>query len=386
MLEEVHNLRSARQLLKEYQHNHISLWEDNLKALAEARIVAKNPSLLQPQKLQSLEKRITNEIHRIKRKEAPNKQCTREITRPSIQETCSRVCNRLIHPHQKICNLFLEGPDPKTWTGPWRTVSNPEEMAAHVCAANARQYRQAHSSPFCSKPLLSNFGYCVENQGSKDLVSGTVPPAHIMNILLPETQNICTTLANFHQQITLEKQRGISPEAFVSLYIALDERTSSSPSERHLGHYKAANQAETLARIHSQLMSIPNITVHSPIRWYLIVDIMLEKRPGDHRIHRLKIIALQESDFNQVNHLALGRPVQHKLEDSGLLPDMQHVSCSSKQCHSTVLNKVLTFEIKRYMKQPIAYIENDAMGCFDCITNPLVLIFFMAIGVSPSTL
>jgi hypothetical protein len=133
-------------------------------------------------------------------------------------------------------------------------------------------------------------------------------------------------------------------------------------------------------------MSIPTFTGHSPERWHQIVDIMLEKKPGDRRIHRLRIIAVQESDFNQVNRLALGRPIQHKLEDSGILPDIQHGSRSSKQCHSAVLNKVLTFEIHRYTKQPIAYIENDAVGCFDRIANPLVLIFLMAIGVSPQTL
>jgi len=91
--------------------------------------------------------------------------------------------------------------------------------------------------------------------------------------------------------------------------------------------------------IHSQLMSIPTFTGHSPERWHQIVDIMLEKKPGDRRIHRLRIIAVQESDFNQVNRLALGRPIQHKLEDSGILPDIQHGSRSSKQCHSAVLKK-----------------------------------------------
>ena len=150
-----------------------------------------------------------------------------------------------------------------------------------------------------------------------------------------------------------------------------------------MGHYKTATQAEPLAKIHSQLMSIPTLTGNSPKRWHQIVDIMLEKNLGDRGIHRLRIIALQESDFNQVNRLALGRPVQHKLEESGILPVMQHGSCSSKQCHSTVLNKVLTFEIQRYLKHPIAYIENDAVGCFDRIANPLVLIFLLDIGVSP---
>jgi hypothetical protein len=238
----VQELRTARKLLKEYQKDHIQLREEHLKMLAEARILARY-SIPQPKMAQSQDKRVTKEIHRIKRKEA-------------LKLMHSRI-NRALHPGDVLRGLqsvdipasesslpFPEGPDPKTWKGPWRPISDPEEMAAHICAANARQYHQSHSSPFCSEPLLSYFGYSAENPGSKHLVEGILPPAHIWSHLLPETRNICTTLANFRQRITVKQQPGISPEAFISLYKTLDECTSSSPSGRHLGHYKAATQAE----------------------------------------------------------------------------------------------------------------------------------------------
>jgi hypothetical protein len=130
------------------------------------------------------------------------------------------------------------------------------------------------------------------------------------------------------------------------------------------------------------MMSIPLTAGFSPNRWRQIIDVMLEKKPGDHRIHRLRIVALQESDFNQSNRLAIGRPLQTLLEQAKLAPDMQHGSRASKQCLSAVLNKQLTFEIHRYLKQPIAYIENDAVGCYDRIMNPLILIFLRILGLS----
>jgi hypothetical protein len=206
-----------------------------------------------------------------------------------------------------------------------------------------------------------------------------------MSSLLPKTRNICKTLANFNK-LSDPMCKGISQKTFSSLYKALDKHTSSSPSGRHLGHYKVAAKSEQLSLLHSQMMSIPGLTGHSPSRWHQVVDIMLEKKPKDWKIHRLCIIALQELDFNQVNRLTIGRPVQHKLEDQAILPDMQHRSCTAKQCHSAVLNKVLTFEIHRYKKQPLAYVENDAVGCFDRITNPLVLIFLQILGVAAPTL
>jgi hypothetical protein len=128
-------------------------------------------------------------------------------------------------------------------------------------------------------------------------------------------------------------------------------------------------------------MSIPALAGISPSRWHQIVDVVLEKKPGDRRIHRLCVIALKEYNFNKVNRLMKG-PVQHHLEDSRVLPDIQHGSRASKQCHSAVLNKVLTFEIHRYKKQPIVYIKNNAVGCFDRRANPLVLVFLRILGVA----
>jgi hypothetical protein len=95
-------------------------------------------------------------------------------------------------------------------------------------------------------------------------------------------------------------------------------------------------------------------------------------------------VALQESDFNQSNWLLIGRPLLHRLEDTCAIPDIQHGFRPSKLCQSAVLNKVLTFEIHRYRKQTLAYIENDALGCYDRIVNPLALLFLRILGLAPT--
>jgi hypothetical protein len=51
-----------------------------------------------------------------------------------------------------------------------------------------------------------------------------------------------------------------------------------------------------------------------------------------------------------------------------------------------ILAKVLQFEIQRYKKQDIAYIENDMIGCYDRIVNPVVLLFLRRLGVPLSTI
>jgi hypothetical protein len=66
---------------------------------------------------------------------------------------------------------------------------------------------------------------------------------------------------------------------------------------------------------------------------------MLVKKPKDHRINQIQLIALQESDFNQVNMLLIGLPVQHQLETKGIICG----SRASKQCHSAIELQTLLY-------------------------------------------
>jgi len=129
------------------------------------------------------------------------------------------------------------------------------------------------------------------------------------------------------------------------------------------------------------MMSIPYMAGFSHPRWQKIIDIMLEKTPDDPKIHRLRIIALLESDFNQANRMLIARPITWLLEDNDMIPEMQYGSRRGKLCQSAVFNKQLVFDITRYMKDTISIIENDAIRCFDRIANPLVLLILRHLGL-----
>lgn len=382
----VKHLREARTTLSDYQKRHLELRMNHIQELAEARVLTRSPSLESPKETGKLAKRTEKEVRRILYKER-KRQLFKKLGFLLFPDRYNGGLSGIDIPKDTVLEPFPVGPDPQTWQQSWTSITDPEAITKHISAANARQYHQAHDTPFGKEPLKSYFGYRGDTKGAEQLIEGQLPDPEIMQQLMPETQSILHYLARFPKQ---EQKVPTSPtimvDHFQRLYARMDERTSSSPSGRHLGHYKVAAKSDWLSELHAAMMSIPYKVGISPQRWQQIVDVMLEKKPGERKIHRLRIVALLESDYNQSNRLLFSRPLQHALEDSHQLPDIQHGSRASKRCHSAVLNKVLTYEIHRYKKQPLAYIENDAKGCYDRIINPLVLIFLRILGLSSTAI
>ncbi len=76
--------------------------------------------------------------------------------------------------------------DPKTWKGPWISVTNPEGIARHICASNKAQYNQAVGTPFGSCPLAMLIGHSGDTPVAKTLLQGNIPE-DVLPSLMPET-------------------------------------------------------------------------------------------------------------------------------------------------------------------------------------------------------
>jgi hypothetical protein len=149
---------------------------------------------------------------------------------------------------------FGDPNDPKTWEGPWIAITNPQEIAEVICDINAKQYHQAHSTPFGFGHLAQLLGHKGDSLYAQDLINGTLPQ-DLPHNLVPETLRILHTLA--HPTTAISGTNIITEEDFVHTFKNTKESTSSSPSGRHIGHYKAAIKDPFLVQLHSTMMSLP---------------------------------------------------------------------------------------------------------------------------------
>jgi hypothetical protein len=179
---------------------------------------------------------------------------------------------------------------------------------------------------------------------AQTLLNGTLPRDLPQN-LMPETLRILHTIAQ--PAPTSSGTSTVTEEDFIQTFKHTKEMSSSSPSGRHIGHYKAALKAPILVQLHSTMMSLPFQHGFAPERWTRVTDIMLEKEEGNSRCHRLRIKALFESDFNQAKRVLIGRRLTHHLADTKMISDMQYGSvpgkqslksrsCSNHQSHSII--------------------------------------------------
>ena len=264
--------------------------------------------------------------------------------------------------------------DPKKCTE-WTTVDTPEEITKYLLERNRNHFRQAGGTPFTIEPLKSQVDFGASTATCDTMLTGDYTSTDLDKI---------TSMVVEHFQLVTDQDvlpQSMTSQTMMDKYKFWPETTSTSPSGRHLGHYRSLlpnlpvhseateeldAKRQDLVNMHHAVTDYALTHGYSYCRWKKVVNVMLEKEPGNPKIHRLRVIHLYEADYN----LILGvkwRELIHHCEDKHLLHPSLYGARPGRGALEPVFIEEMVNEITRTSRKPIIKNAEDATACYDRI-------------------
>jgi hypothetical protein len=279
---------------------------------------------------------------------------------------------RLIKNQHSKGITVLEIPDPEN-PDKWVKISDPVSIENNLINKSVSHFSQANESPFCQSPLLETFGYEGICDEMMDLIKkGEIPvsvcrqPIYVNKLL--ERLASGKNLPEITKEITVE-------DMMIQVLFKWNEKTTTSPSGRHLGHYKLltrlvvldekddkVNLSFELLKLYFMVCNIA-IQVGGPLnRWKNITTCMIQKVPGVNKINKLRVIHLYEADYNLLLKIMWARTGVWHLHDNNAIHEGQAGSRPGKRAIDVVLQKEMKYLYASLTRTPLGTIDNDAIG------------------------
>jgi hypothetical protein len=203
---------------------------------------------------------------------------------------------------------------------------------------------------------------------------------------------LLTSMRRHSEEIKIE----IRKEKMMDKYKIWKERTSTSPSGRHFGHFQALFRPmkakddkdrkqlddirTEIIELHARMLQTAYDNEHVYKRWEYILTCMLGKDSGIPRIHRLRVIHLYECGLNLLFSLFFRELDQH-YEDNYLINKGVYGCRPSRRAIDPVFVDVTQTELAMVTRTPLVKFNNDATACFDRILVHLLNFCLRSFGM-----
>jgi hypothetical protein len=253
----------------------------------------------------------------------------------------------------------------------WETIVHRQELERHILNYNRESFHAAASSPCGHGVIYDALTFASLSPASEQLLRGGIPPDwNVDDIQFREFLASFAIPQHVRDQPPIQTQ--ITADDVKHCFKSWKEATSTSPSSRHLGHYKALVGHPTLLNCFVQFMNIViERGIAIPRRCNATNVSMIAKDSGRPRIHRLRIVHLFEADLNFFLKLQWGhRLVRHAIK-LNLLHDSQHGSISGHAAMDPIMLTQFTSDLCRILKHDLFRFDNNASACYDRIIAAL---------------
>ncbi|OEU13908.1 hypothetical protein FRACYDRAFT_242262 [Fragilariopsis cylindrus CCMP1102] len=258
-----------------------------------------------------------------------------------------------------------------------------------ILEKNIRHFRQAEFTPLASPEVIRKIGFGADTETAEHLLDGTGDPTDITDD--EWARFLLTSMKRNSEELKIE----ITAEKMMEKYTRWNERTSTSPSGRHLGHFhalfrplKAKNKKhreqlddirDDIIDLHATMLQTAYDNEHVYKRWEYILTCMLAKESGIPRIHRLRVIHLYECDLNLLFSLVFRELDQH-CEDNFLLNKGVYGCRPNRRAMDPVFVDVTQNEMAMVTRKALVKFNNDATACFDRILVHLLSLCLQSFG------
>jgi hypothetical protein len=253
--------------------------------------------------------------------------------------------------------------------GEFETIVDTKEIEERLLKRNQQHYAQAEKTEMASTETRSLMGPSGTTEFCDNVLNGTAD----LSSFSPSLKAIFQQLEN---PPDVEVSDKISYDDFKDALKCWKEKTSTSPSGRHLGHYislmvKIGNETDILGEqileLHHKMLQIAQYRRRPYNRWKKETEVMLEKDPGDPKIDRLRIICLYEADYNLYLKIMWAHRMVKTAENNNLFDDSQSGGRPRRTSNDVALRKMLTYTYSRITRTSFASMDLDAKSCFDRI-------------------
>jgi hypothetical protein len=271
--------------------------------------------------------------------------------------------------HKGLSNIEVQNQ-----SGHWEEITKQEEIKRVLLRELSQRFNQASETSFQTEPLLSWIGNLGISPTSEQILQGVLRPP-------PTLDEWAAKLIPFLKQVlSTADPIDLTPEQYAASWKRVKEKTSAGPSGLTIPHIKAHGISHLITKVDTIMANLPYRYGFSLKRSRKGLDVMLEKKPGVRQLSKLRAILLYEADFNQ-NNKRLGREMLFRAEDGNAVAVEQFGSRKHMSATDQSLNKALTFDIWRQLRQQGALGSNDAKACYDRIVHNCASLCMQRVGM-----
>ena len=344
-------------------------------------------------KLMEIQKDLIKNIHKVRAQGYDNR-CTYLEEKADIEEikgNASRTqiiknilnVEELRHLYGHISYILKDGTRQSLTkvqyptTSGWTKTTTMEDLEQRLVHQQRTHFSQSNTTPLALDGRVYN-------------IPIHAYPRDIMSMDLPDTSQ---GLKKFFLRgaATPEISMIVHMTDFIQGIQKWKEKTSTSPSGRHLGHYHAQilppmnNEAldiqSKFLRLH---LGIINLAIKHQItlsRWIKVDTLCIPKDAGIPKMTRLRPLNLYEADLNLVLRQLVARKLTWNAEDNHLLPEDNWGGRQLRSAGNLGLQRVLTMQMSTLTRTTLGQIDLDAKSCYDRIIRPVAILACYKFGL-----